>query len=397
VSEEAVYREFIEWFGRGWPLPESDELLPLMKARFSPEEAAFLTGMPHGLTPLEKLAEEREVDAAQLEKQLDALARQGVVYRQASDGEVRYKLSDAFFTFLRSSHWAGRDDQTTRALAPITNRYYRDGFFANWADAHLQGLRALPVEETIADTRQILPYEDVVELVETLDYFTVSFCACKQRKKLDPDAPACDHPDEVCLHFGDLGRYIVENGLGREITREETREILREAAKSGLVHGVSNWLEGVDTICNCCKCCCMWLEGYHVLGHPMSLSPSNYRVRNHDEECKACGLCVKRCPMDVHRLEESPQANNRFGKVSVPSVERCIGCGVCVYTCPVEALTLERCEIIEDPPKDVREFARHFLTDISTAQKRRQQAGARSEKDGSPAEERIRPQAGAVS
>jgi hypothetical protein len=177
VSEEAVYREFIEWFGRGWPLPESDELLPLMKARFSPEEAAFLTGMPHGLTPLEKLAEEREVDAAQLEKQLDALARQGVVYRQASDGEVRYKLSDAFFTFLRSSHWAGRDDQTTRALAPITNRYYRDGFFANWADAHLQGLRALPVEETIADTRQILPYEDVVELVETLDYFTVSFYA----------------------------------------------------------------------------------------------------------------------------------------------------------------------------------------------------------------------------
>ena len=87
MSEEAVYREFIEWFGRGWPLPESDELLPLMKARFSPEEAAFLTGMPHGLTPLEKLAEEREVDAAQLEKQLDALARQGVVYRQASDGE----------------------------------------------------------------------------------------------------------------------------------------------------------------------------------------------------------------------------------------------------------------------------------------------------------------------
>jgi ferredoxin len=382
VSEDAVYQAFIEWFRRGWPLPESDELLPLVKARFSPEEAAFLTGMPHGLTSLEKLAEARDVDAGQLEKRLDALARQGVVYRRLSEDGVRYRLSDAFFTFLRSTYWAGRDDRTTRALAPITNRYYLDGFFANWADSHLQGLRALPIEETIPDTRQILPYEDVAELVETLDYPTVSFCPCKQRKKLDPDSPDCEHPDEVCLHFGDLGRYIVENGMGREITREETREILREAAKSGLVHGVSNWLEGIDTICNCCKCCCMWLEGHHVLGHPMSLSPSNYRVRSHDEKCKGCGLCVKRCPVGAQRLEDSPQANNRLGVVSVPSVERCIGCGVCAYTCPVEAVTLERCEVTADPPKDVREFARHFLTDISTAQMGRQQAGG--EDDGSP-------------
>jgi ferredoxin len=382
VSDDAIYHEFIEWFKRSWALPESDELLPLVKARFSREEAAFLTGLPHGLTRLDELAEARAADAAQLEQQLDALARQGVVYRRLSDDGVRYRLNDAFFTFLRSSYWAGRDDQTTRALAPLTNRYYTDGFFANWADSHLQGLRALPVEETIPDTRQILPYEDVVELVETLDYPTVSFCACKQRKHLDPVSADCDHPDEVCLHFGDLGRYIVENGMGREISREETREILREAAKSGLVHGVSNWLEGIDTICNCCKCCCMWLQGYHALGHPMSLSPSNYRVRSCDEKCKACGLCVKRCPMEVHRLEESPRANNRFGKISVPSVERCIGCGVCVYTCPVEALTLERCEVTEDPPRNVREFARRFLTDLSTAQMRREQVRVRGGEDG---------------
>ncbi len=83
---------------------------------------------------------------------------------------------------------------------------------------------------------------------------------------------------------------------------------------------------------------------------------------------------MKRCPTEALRLEESPQANNRLGKVSVASVERCIGCGVCAYTCPVEALTLEPREVTEDPPKDVREFVRHFLTDISTAQMRRQKA-----------------------
>ena len=168
----------------------------------------------------------------------------------------------------------------------------------------------------------------------------------------------------------------MENGLGREITREETREILREAAKSGLVHGISNWLDDVDTICNCCKCCCMWFEGHHVLEHPMSLSPSNYRVRTTTRSARPVGCASSRCPMEALRLEESPEANNKRGQVSAATLERCIGCGVCVYTCPVEALTLERREVTEDPPKDVREFATHFLTDMQAARVRREQAAA---------------------
>jgi ferredoxin len=376
VSDEAIYRELIDWLKLGWHLPETEELLPLVKARYSPEEAAFLTGMPLQPTKLEELAEAKGMDPAELRPRLDALAAQGVLYRRAACESVLYKLNDAFFTFLRSSFWAGGTDEATRALAPLTNKYYRNGFFDIWADVHYQGLRTLPIGETIADTRQITPYEDVVKVMESLDYFAVSICPCKHRKNMDPGASSCEHPDEVCLHFGDLGRYTVENGLGREITREEALEILREAAKSGLVHGLSNWLEDVDTLCNCCKCCCMWLEQYHVLQHPMSLSPSNYRVRHDDEKCKACGLCVKRCPMEAQRLEESPAANNKFGKVSESRLERCIGCGVCVYTCPVEALSLERCETTEDPPKSPQEFVKHFLTDIKAGQAHREAAEA---------------------
>jgi formate hydrogenlyase subunit 6/NADH:ubiquinone oxidoreductase subunit I len=118
----------------------------------------------------------------------------------------------------------------------------------------------------------------------------------------------------------------------------------------------------------------MWLEGYHVLKHPMSLSPSNYRVRNDNAKCKACGLCVKRCPMEAQQLEKHPEANNKFGKVSTVDREHCIGCGVCVYTCPVEALTLERCEVTEDPPKDVREFVGRFVSDVQAGLARKAQA-----------------------
>lgn len=45
MPEEAIFRNFIDWLGKTWwGLPESDQLLPLIKARYTPEEAEFLTG-----------------------------------------------------------------------------------------------------------------------------------------------------------------------------------------------------------------------------------------------------------------------------------------------------------------------------------------------------------------
>ena len=93
--------------------------------------------------------------------------------------------------------------------------------------------------------------------------------------------------------------------------------------------------------------------------------------------------------MEAQRLEESPEANNKLGKISVTTLERCIGCGVCVYTCPVEALTLERREITEDPPKDVYEFARHYFRDRQAGLERlaKEKAEAAAQSGDAPASE----------
>lgn len=377
MSEERIYEAFIDWLKQSWHLPETEELRPAVRARYSPEEAAFLTGFPHGSTKLSELAELRQMDEAELQPKLEAMAEKGILYRRVRPDGLWFHLNDFFFTFLRSSFWAGRDDEETQVVAGWSNKYYYNGLFDDWQYAHQQGLRTLPIGETIGDMRRVLPYEDVVKVVDSFEYYAVSHCPCRQRKNLDADSPNCEHPTEVCLHFDDLGRYTVENGMGREITREETLEILKEAAASGLVHGVSNWLEGADTICNCCKCCCMWLEQYHVLGHPMSLSPANYRAAGDHATCKACGLCVRRCPMNAQRLEKHPEANNKFGKVSMVTEHKCIGCGVCVYTCPVEALTLLRTAETETPPKDIHEFAVRFMTDVAAGHESKEKAAAK--------------------
>jgi hypothetical protein len=87
-----------------------------------------------------------------------------------------------------------------------------------------------------------------MKVVENYEYYTVSHCPCRERHRLDPDYTDSTKPSEVCLHFNELGRYCVENGLGREITKEETIEILKKAADAGLVHGLQNHQDTPETL-----------------------------------------------------------------------------------------------------------------------------------------------------
>jgi electron transport complex protein RnfB len=368
MADQEVYERFIEWLGKAWwGLPESEHLKPTIMAFYSPEEAELLTGIPFKGKSLEELADMKGMDPADLRPKLDAAARRALVWRSVRGETVRYKLNDSFFTFLRGPFWAEEPDEATRASAAPLNRYFFDGYMDQFAHAQTKGLRAIPIDRTIEDNRRILPYDDVVRFVDSQDYCTVSFCPCRQRKNMDPNTENCKHPVEVCLHFGPLGHYIVDNGLGREITRDKTKEILKKAAESGLVHSISNWQNGADTICNCCKCCCLFMDAYHVLKHHKSHDASNYIVRTNPGTCKACGLCVERCPMEALHLENSAEATNEKGQVVVLDPERCLGCGVCVYKCPTESLILEKREEIVPPPRDPREWMARWNRDRRSA------------------------------
>jgi ferredoxin len=366
MENKSVYDNFIAWMKRAWiGLPDSDELLPAIKARYSEEEAALLTGMPFSPKDVRELAAQKGMAPAELAGALDGLAQKGLVFRMKKGGELFYGLNDGFLVFLRSSFWPGRMDEDSRRVAPRANAYFHAGLFDPYEGVRSRGLRAIPIETSIdIDAgKTILPYEDVAKVLEEQSEFCVAVCPCRHRKNLDPATPDCKYSTENCLHFGTLARYMVENGLGRVITIQEARDILKQAAEDGLVHGISNWLAGVDTICNCCKCCCMWFESFHVLRHAKSMDASNFIVSVKEETCKACGLCVRRCPMEALSLQESPQAKNKKGKASVLEADRCIGCGVCAYKCPTGSLTLVGRGTETAPPQDPRDYVNRFLTE----------------------------------
>jgi Pyruvate/2-oxoacid:ferredoxin oxidoreductase delta subunit len=143
-----------------------------------------------------------------------------------------------------------------------------------------------------------------------------------------------------------MGRYLVEYGMAREVSAEESLRILHEAHEEGLVHIVDNVEGSLSTICNCCGCCCTFLQAKKTLGL-YAISSSNYVSQVDADKCAACGTCEERCPMDAIAVGDE--------ELAVVDTRLCIGCGVCTPSCPNEAVELElRGEVM--PPPDLGDF-----------------------------------------
>ena len=350
---EALIEHMQQWL---MGLPDTPEMRELIKARMSPGEAAFLAGVPFVPHTLEQLSDILGTPRDQLQTVLDPMARKGLVFRHESKSALRYALNGSMFMLYRSPFWSGNDDPDTRRLAQLSNKYFYPAYGHEFGDYPTTGLRAIPIRRTIDDSRRVSPYEDVVQVVDREDYFCVAHCPCRQRKNLDPDSTSCVHETFNCLHFGRLARYMVQQGMGKETRREETLEILGAAADAGLVHAISTHLTKPDSICNCCSCCCIYVQSANVLG-AHGHQRSNYVAETVAGTCGACGLCVERCPMKAVKLQPSSKADNKRGEAAMVDPSLCIGCGVCAHKCPTQSIRLTHRPENEVFPVTEREMA----------------------------------------
>jgi len=309
-------------------LPSSEYLMPLIELRLTPEEAELLSKIPFIAHTAEQLSKKLDIPVETLEKELEKLAKKGMLFCE--------------------------DNEFNRKISPFLNKYYIETYANEFIGHETQGLRAIPIHETIQDTREVVPYEDILKVIDNFEYYSVSFCPCSHRHNLDPEFDECKYDLERCLHFDRLGRYCVEQGLGREITKEETLKILKDAADAGLVHGISNTEGKMDTICNCCSCCCLFLESIVKMPGilPRGHQPSNYIREIDEEKCISCGLCARLCPMKALEMKDKKLLFNP---------ERCLGCGICAHNCKEKVTYLIYRDGEQDIPKDPREQATRFL------------------------------------
>jgi NAD-dependent dihydropyrimidine dehydrogenase PreA subunit len=207
--------------------------------------------------------------------------------------------------------------------------------------------RVIPAQKAVK-SEWILPYDDVKAILMSSKSFRLNDCICRIQQ--DHIGRRCDFPLRTCLSFSSVERKPSEC----DISKEEALAFLDKAEEMGLVHTVSNVMEGLGYVCNCCGCCCGILRGITDWGIENSVAHANYYSVIDADECLGCGTCRKRC--QVHAISEK-------NGVSVVDRNKCIGCGLCVTGCPNGVAKLEKkpeSEIV-NPPTDFKAWENERL------------------------------------
>ena len=301
--------------------PMSPALIGILKILHTEEEAGVALHLEvYQNRTLEQCAEATGETAGRLEEILGQMAHKGTVFTEQKPGRERiYRLFPSVVGFAEAPYLDGLDTPEKRALAPLWVEYIGSEFGEEMARG-VPLIRVVPIAESLEDTSEILPFDALETKLDEASFMAVAHCPCLQVNKYV--GKGCDRPTERCMHFGSLGRYIVEMGMGRRIDKAEAMQILRSATEEGLVHVCDNVQGGLRTICNCCPCCCGFFQAMLVAGHD-TISRSNYVARVDAEVCTACAVCEDRCPVGAITVAEAAEVDE----------DRCIGCGVCTPTC----------------------------------------------------------------
>jgi formate hydrogenlyase subunit 6/NADH:ubiquinone oxidoreductase subunit I len=326
-------------------IPQVESSLKVLEAIYSKAEAELATAFPEGSFTASELAGHFDKDVSQLTSLLETMADKGQLFVvRTADGGKKYELSPWMpgvmeFTVIRSM-----DTPKIKTLLDLTERISKE--FKVLAEPFMEHpealkamlpephIRTLPIGESLPSRQVVHPHESVLEMVEKEESFAAARCCCRHMAEYRGDPCHVEGvPEYSCLSFGKVADFVVERNFGKRITKEECREILKTCAEKGLVHNSNNFIEGLQFICNCCPCCCLFLRLIKDMGNLNIIDASNFLSTVDGAACTGCGDCAALCPTKAITLKED-----------VASVDRkvCIGCGNCVAACPAGALTLRR-------------------------------------------------------
>jgi electron transport complex protein RnfB len=335
---------------RGGAIPpkKCKEFYDLVEELFTEEQADLASRMPLGAVSAEKMAELTGRDLGEVERLLEGMADQGLVFCREKGGVRLYTLHQLVPGISEYQFMRGTYTEHDKRLAHLFERLHEVTWGTPEADKGRPTFpfsRVLVVEKVIPTGVEIHLYDKVSEYIKKAEYISVAQCFCRHQAELL--GRPCDKPKETCFCFGPSARFVAERGFGRFVTKEEALQILDRCEEAGLVHCSSNVAESIDFVCNCCTCHCGILQTFKDPNRVKFGARSNYIVETDSERCVGCESCVQICPVEALRMEDDMVRRD-------PSL--CIGCGLCVSACPSEALKMVPREEKTIPPRNFHEL-----------------------------------------
>ncbi len=328
--------------------PKSKVFDEILRTLFTPEEASLLLHMNFAPKPVEKIAAAAGRTVEEADRMLGALADRVLIFSREKDGKRSYGLLPTIPGLFEFPLMGAMTPELER-LGKLWDEYHHDGLCESFAGSPTPVARVVPVGKSLDVTLRVHPYEEVKNIIDSVDFIGLGQCACRASLR------SCDKPLEVCLFFDGPAKFLVEKKYARQITREEAYDVLNRSEEAGLVHTSTNSADRAGFICNCCKCCCVILKGRTQMDIRTAFSPSGFIAEVKGEECTGCGICAdERCPMGAIEITDD---------LAVVAPEKCIGCGLCVSGCPVEALALVRRDHPPEIPATNREMLEKVLAE----------------------------------
>ena len=321
-----------------YPSVACDEFYILVDALFTPEQAEIASNMPLDPVSAEEFATRMKTsDVAMLSKQLDEMAVKGLVRIKEKNGKRLYELMPWVPGIIELQFMHGRTDEHTRHLAQLFKNYAKamKNIMRTMASpptaAAPAPARKITINKEIHGRSTILPYDEVIKLIDKTEYIAAGTCVC--RNQGDMLGMPCDKPKEnLCMILGPSAKFAQSYGFIHLISKEEARQRIDEADKAGLVHNYANTQDRyIDLLCNCCGCHCLILRGAKRSPVPSMFVIADWVISIDNDACIGCGACIDRCWMEALKMD---------GDVVVHDFNRCIGCGICRYVCPTDAMKL---------------------------------------------------------
>ena len=109
MSENQAYEDLLE-HTKNWlfGVPKPEDLMSILKLRFTPEEAAFLAKLPHMPHSLDQLSQKLGIPQSKLLEKMDPMIKKGMIYEVEGKNAIRYSFPDHLFFLMRMPGWNHR-------------------------------------------------------------------------------------------------------------------------------------------------------------------------------------------------------------------------------------------------------------------------------------------------